>query len=125
MIVKKINKEPGYRAFPDNGYRWNIKIAENRIGSLERTEAGHLASKQTEDLGRKKEVFVSHIPTSFEHLRKDMEAVFQITKGVGNALFKVSFDLGRDIAEIEFCGITQQKDVTMVSTGEGILKEAN
>jgi hypothetical protein len=60
-----------------------------------------------------------------EDLRKDMEAVFRITKGIGKIFFKVSVHLGMRVAEIEFCGITPQKGVTMVSTGKGrILKEA-
>jgi hypothetical protein len=82
--------------------------------------------KQTEDLtDTNKEVLVSHISMPFEDLRKDMEAVFRITKGIGKIFFKVSVDLGIRVAEIEFCGITQQKGVTMVSTGKGrILKEA-
>ena len=63
---------------------------------------------------------------SFEHLLKDMEAVFQITKGVGNVLFKVSVDLGTRVVKIEFCGNTQQKNVAMISApGEGrILNQA-
>ena len=82
-----------------------------------------LASKQNEDLtDRKKEVLVSHIPMSFEHLRKDMDTVFQITKGGGNVFFKVSVDLGTRLVKMEFCGNTQQKNVTMISTGKGILK---
>jgi hypothetical protein len=72
----------------------------------------------------KKEVFVSHIPMPFEALRKDMAIVFQTTKGIGNIFFKVSVDLGKHVAEIEFCGITEQKDVIMISSGEGELKEA-
>jgi hypothetical protein len=62
-------------------------------------------SKQPEEVGtvRKKEVFVLHIPISFEHLQKDMAAVFQITKRVGNVLFKVSVDLGTRVVKIEFC----------------------
>jgi hypothetical protein len=87
-----------------------------------------LASKQPEDSGkdRKKEVFVSHIPMSFQHLRKDMETVFQITKGVGNVWFKVSVDLGTLVVKIEFCGNKQQKNVAMTSTGEcRILNQAN
>jgi hypothetical protein len=87
-----------------------------------------ISIKQPEDSGkdRKKEIFVSHIPMSFERLRKDMEAVFQITKGVGNIWLKVSVDLGTRVVKIEFCGNTQQKNVAMTSTGEGrILNQAN
>lgn len=80
--------------------------------------------KQNEDLTEKK-VFVSNISMPFEALRKDMEAVFRITKGMGKIFFKVSFDLERDTAEIEFCGITQEKDIAMTSNGKGrISKEA-
>ena len=87
-----------------------------------------ISIKQPEDPGedRKKEIFVSHIPMSFERLRKDMEAVFQITKGVGNVFFKVSVDLRTRVVKIEFCGNKQQKNVAMTSTGEGrILNQAN
>lgn len=85
-----------------------------------------LSNNQPDDSrkDRKKEVFVSHIPLSFKHLWKDMDAVFQITKGVGNIFFKVSVDLGTHMVKIEFCGNTQQKNVTMASTGEGILNQA-
>ena len=74
---------------------------------------------------RKKEMFVSHVPMSFEDLQKDMDAVSQIAKKVGNIFFEVLVDLGTCEVEIEFCGITQQKDSTMTSTGKGVLKEAN
>jgi hypothetical protein len=86
------------------------------------------ASKQLGGCGkaRRKDVFVSHIPMSFEHLRKDMETEFQITKAVGKVWFKVSVDLGTRMVKIEFCGDTQQKNVAMISTGEGrILNQAN
>jgi hypothetical protein len=33
-------------SFSDKAYRSSIKIAQNRIGSLQRTEAGHHASLQ-------------------------------------------------------------------------------
>jgi hypothetical protein len=82
--------------------------------------------EQNEDLtDANKKVLVSIISMPFEALRKDMEAVFRITKGIGKIFLKVSFDLERDMAEIEFCGITQHKDVTMTSKGKGrILKGA-
>ena len=81
--------------------------------------------KQTEDLpDTKQEVLVSHIPMPFEDLRKDMATVFQTTKGMGNIFFKIWVDLRLGEVKIEFCGITQQKDVAMASTGKGILKEA-
>lgn len=71
----------------------------------------------------KKKVLVSHITMPFEALRRDMEAVFRITKGIGKIFFKVSINLEEQVAEIEFCGITQQKGVTMISNGKGKLKE--
>ena len=61
----------------------------------------------------------------FEHLRRDMYAVSQRTNGMGNVFWKLSIDLATRAAKIEFCGITQEKDVTMISIGKGILKEAN
>src|SRR5215831_13996965 len=79
--------------------------------------------KQTGDLTEKK-VLVSIIAISFEALRKDMAAVYRITNGIDKIFFKVSFDLARDTAEIEFCGITQQRGIDMTSNGIGrILKE--
>jgi hypothetical protein len=64
--------------------------------------------KQTKVLtDTKKQVFVSHIPMPFVPLQRDMTTVFKIT-----------------IIKIEFCGITEQKDVAMTSTGKGVLKEA-
>jgi len=39
--------------------------------------------------------------------------------------WKLSIDLVTLVAEIELCGITQQEDVTMISTGKGILREAD
>ena len=80
-------------------------------------------SRQKKDLtDTKKEVLVSHIPMPFENLRRDLAAVFQSTKGIGNVFFKVCIDLGTRVVEIDFCGITQH--ATMTSTGKGILKEA-
>ncbi|MDQ6863524.1 MAG: hypothetical protein M3044_06845 [Thermoproteota archaeon] len=82
------------------------------------------ASKQLEDSGKagKKEVFVSHIPMSFEHLRKDMEAVFQITKGVGNVWFHVTFDVGTAKVTLDFCGNKQKENDAMISTGQGPMR---
>lgn len=114
--------------FDDNNEEGIGDAADSKQKSMALKGKTALASKQLEDSGkdRKKEVFVSHIPMSFEHLWKDMEAVFQITKGVGNVLFKVSVDLGTRVVKIEFCGNTQQKNVAMTSTGEGrILNQAN
>jgi len=85
-------------------------------------------NKQNEDLTDTKEVFVSHIPMHFEHLRKDMETVSEITKRVGrkrDVFWKIWVDLRTHVTKIEFCGITQQKDAAMVSTGNGVLKEAS
>jgi len=81
--------------------------------------------KQNEDLMDTKKVLVSHINMSFEHLRRDMYAVSQRTNGMGDVFWKLSIDLATRVAKIEFCGITQEKDITMISTGKGILKEAN
>jgi hypothetical protein len=68
--------------------------------------------------------YVSHIPMNFEHLRTDMLAVSKNTRGTGEVYLKVSVNLGTRKIEIEFCGITEQKDVTMTSSGIGELKEA-
>jgi hypothetical protein len=68
--------------------------------------------------------YVSHISMPFERLRRDMYAVSQRTNGVANIFWKLSIDLAIHVAKIEFCGITEQKDITMTSTGKGILKEA-
>lgn len=82
--------------------------------------------KQNEDLtDSKEEMFISYVPMPFESLQKDMDAVSQITKKEGNIFFEILVDLGTHEIKIEFCGITQEKDVTMTSTGKGILKEAN
>ena len=84
------------------------------------------AIKQNEDLmDTKKKVLVSHITMPFEHLRRDMYAVSQRTNGMGNIFWKLSIDLATRVAKIEFCGITQEKDITMISTGKGILTETN
>jgi hypothetical protein len=112
---------------PDNytvqsGFDYN---SEEGTTKPEAKEEPTIASpiKQNADLTEKK-VLVSIIAISFEALRKDMATVFQITKGVGKVFFKVSFDLARDTAEIEFCGITQQRGIDMASNGIGrILKE--
>jgi hypothetical protein len=81
-------------------------------------------NKQNKDLtDRKKKMFLSHIPVSFIDLQKDMDAVSQITNEVGNIFFEVSVDLGASEVEIKFCGITQQKNATMTSTGKGVLQE--
>jgi hypothetical protein len=74
---------------------------------------------------RKKEMFISHVPLPFESLQKDMGIVSQITNGVSNIFFKISVNLCTHTTEIEFCGITEEKNRMMTSTGKGILKEAN
>jgi hypothetical protein len=112
----------------------NYEVETGYAESKEESEVRHSlngenasASKQLEGSGKaiRKEVFVSHIPMSFEHLRKDIETLFQITKAVGKVWFKVSVDLGTRVVKIEFCGNTQQKNVAMTSTGEGrILNQA-
>ena len=73
----------------------------------------------------KKQVFVSHIPIPFVPLQRDMATVFKITKGAGNIFWQVWVDLETSMVKIEFCGITEQKDVAMTSTGKGELKEAS
>jgi hypothetical protein len=96
-------------------------IHQNKIAEPQSSAA----SKQNEFKGDKKKILVSIISMPFEALRKDMDAVFRVTKGIGEIFFKVSVDLETDMVEIEFCGITQQKDVAMTSNGKGrILKEA-
>jgi hypothetical protein len=84
--------------------------------------------KQNEDLAytRTEVLLVSSIPIPFETLQKDLAAIFRRNSGkVGNIFFKISVDIGKLVGQIEFCGITQEKDVTMISTGKGILREAN
>ncbi|MGA9151662.1 MAG: hypothetical protein WBZ36_13875 [Candidatus Nitrosopolaris sp.] len=61
---------------------------------------------------------------SFVPLQRDMANVFKITKGAGNIFWQVWVDLETSMVKIEFCGITEQKDVAMTSTGKGVLKEA-
>ena len=82
-------------------------------------------NKQNGGMTDMKEMFVSHVSMSLANLQKDIDAVSQTTKGEGNIFFEVLVDLGTHEVKIEFCGITQQKDVTMTSTGKGILKESN
>ena len=72
----------------------------------------------------KKKVLVSIISMPYGPLQKDMAAVFRITKGGGNVFWKIWVDLETSTIKIEFCGITEQKDVTMTSSGKGELKEA-
>ncbi len=108
------HEEANQSRFEDNN--------EQGATSAESKEASPI--NQNEDLtDTKKKVLVSHITMAFEALRRDMESVFRITKGIGKVFFKVSINLEEQVAEIEFCGITQQKGVTMTSTGKGKLKE--
>jgi hypothetical protein len=66
---------------------------------------------------------VRNVP--FAHLlNQTLRTEHGIPQGIGNIFFKVSINLEEQVAEIEFCGITQQKCVTMTSTGKGKLKEA-
>jgi hypothetical protein len=82
--------------------------------------------KQNEDLAdTKKKVLVSTIPMHLEDLRRDMEAVFQTTKGAGNIFFKAWVDLEVLVIKIELCRIIQDKDAATISIGKGELKEAS
>jgi hypothetical protein len=82
-------------------------------------------NKQNEGMTDRKEMFVSHVSMSLADLQKDIDVVSQTTKGEGNIFFEVLVDLGTHEVKIQFCGITRQKDVTMTSTGKGILKKSN
>jgi hypothetical protein len=111
--VIRPHEEASQSRFEDN---------EDGATNAESKEASPI--NQNEDLtDTKKKVLVSHIAMPFEALRRDMEAVYRITKGIGMIFFKVSINLEEQVADIEFCGITQQIDVTMTSTGKGKLKE--
>jgi len=119
FIINDQPEENGIKLTPAN------QIAEekdNKITQFQKESDEHItsASKQNETTR-----YVSHIPMPFEALQKDLTTVFRTNNGkVADVFFKVSVDLGKRVAQIECCGITQQKDVTMVSTGKGILKEA-
>ena len=54
-----------------------------------------------------------------------MEIVSQQTKRAGNIFFKVSVELRTHMVDIELCGITKRKNRMMISTGKGVLEEAN
>ncbi|MGC1927331.1 MAG: hypothetical protein WA667_00020 [Candidatus Nitrosopolaris sp.] len=72
--------------------------------------------KENEEItDTKKKVLVSIISIPIEHIRRDIYTLFQRTKGTGNVFWKLSVDLTTRVAEIEFCGITEQKDVAMTS----------
>ena len=118
--VTRPHEEANQSGFDDND--------EEGTTNAESKEESTIASpiNQNEDLtDTKKKVLVSHITMPFEHLRRDLYAVSQRTNGMGNIFWKLSIDLATRVAKIEFCGITQEKDITMISTGKGILKEAN
>jgi hypothetical protein len=98
---------------------------ESSITSSLNTSIAFPIKEQTKVLtDTKKQVFVSHIPMPFVPLQRDMATVFKISKGAGNIFWKVWVDLETSIIKIEFCGITEQKDLAMTSTGKGVLKEA-
>ena len=82
-------------------------------------------NKQSGDLIDRKENFVSNVPMSINNLRKDMEILSQQTKRAGNIFFKVSVELRTHMVDIELCGITKRKNRMMISTGKGVLEEAN
>ena len=99
------------------------------VNETEKVESGNASGMDTGASRTSKQNeatrYVSHISMPFEHLRRDMYAVSQRTNGMGNIFWKLSIDLATRVAKIEFCGITQQKDVTMTSNGKGVLREAN
>jgi hypothetical protein len=122
-----INVEANQSVFDVNNNEGTTDTESKEESTVTPSFNDELASpiKQHENsMDTKKKVLVSHIPLSFEELRKDMMNVFKITKGVGDVFFKIWVDFETLTITIEFCGITQQKDVTMTSTGKGELKEA-
>ncbi|MFZ0510998.1 MAG: hypothetical protein WAM14_05285 [Candidatus Nitrosopolaris sp.] len=126
--VIRPHDEANQSGFDDNNEEGTTNAELKEESTITPSFNDEIASpiKQDEDFtDTKKQVLVSIISMPFEALRKDMYAVSQRTRGIGNVFLKVSVDLGTRVAEIEFCGITQQKDVTMTSTGKGILREAN
>lgn len=70
----------------------------------------------------KQDVFDCYVPIPFEHLRKDLEAVFRKTKGIGNVWFCVTVNLGTNSVTFEFCGSMQEKSNAMITKGEGRMK---
>jgi hypothetical protein len=121
-----INVEANQSGFDDNNEEGTTNTESKEESTVTPSLNDEIVSpiKQNEDLTDTKRILVSHISMSFEKLRKDMNAVSQRTKGKGNVFWKLSVDLATRMAKIEFCGITQEKDVTMTSTGKGELKEA-
>ena len=82
-------------------------------------------NKQSGDWIDRRENFVSHVPMSINNLRKDIKILSQQTKIAGNIFFKVSVELRTHMVDIELCGITKRKNRMMISTGKGVLEEAN
>jgi hypothetical protein len=113
-----INAQAKHSEFDDNN--------EETTNTASKKESSAFAIKQDEDLmDTNQKVLVSIIPMPFEALQKDLTAVFRTNNGkVVNVFFKVSVDLGKHMAQIECCGITQQKDATMISIGKGEMKKA-
>jgi hypothetical protein len=108
-----------------SGFDDNNKEGTTNVEPKEESTIASPINKNEDFIDTKKKVLVSSISMPFEGLRRDMEAVFRITKGIGKIFFNASFDLETDVAKIEFCGITQQKGVDMTSNGKGrIMKEA-
>ena len=104
------------------------KVGDRNAGGMDTDVPPHSLNGDIASASKQNEAtrYVSHIPMPFEALQKDLTAVFRTNNGkVGNIFFKISVDLGKLVAQIECCGITQQKGVTMISTGKGILREAN
>jgi hypothetical protein len=81
-------------------------------------------SKESEgsDGDAKRDVFDCYVAIPFEHLRKDLEAVYQKTNGIGNVWIYVNANLGTGSITLEFCGTMRQKNNAMISYGEGRMK---
>jgi len=91
------------------------------VNETEKVQSGPSRTSKQNEATR----YVSHISMPFEHLWRDVYAVAQRTNGMGNIFWKLSVNLTTRVVEIEFCGITEQKDDTMTSNGKGVLREAN
>jgi hypothetical protein len=113
-----INAEANQSGFDDNNTEGTTNSESKEESTITHSFNDEIASpiKQNE---------ASHISMSLEALRRDMYTVLQRAKGTGNACWKLSVDLATRMVETEFCGIQQQKDGTMTSTGKGILRETN
>jgi len=70
-----------------------------------------------------KKGLISIISMLIESIRRDLYTLFQKTRGTGDVFWKPSVDLTKRETKIELCGITQEKDDAMTSTGKGELKE--